>query len=127
MDYLNAYVDHFQLRERIFLNTAVTKVTLDESGRWKILTKPWKTSAGEMRRGSVLYTADIDVNLEAPVLERRYSNVHRRSSIKNFNSIVEDDESDFELPDDESDFKPSKKKNTSIASFFSPQKAKSRT
>jgi len=123
LDYLNAYVDHFQLRERIFLNTAVTKVTLDESGTWKILTKPWKTSAGEMRRGSVLYTADIDVNVEAmaPVLERRYTNVHRSSSVKTFNFTVEDDESDFELPDDESDLKPSKKKNTS---FFRPKRPK---
>lgn len=58
--YLEDYVDHFGLRRYIKLNTAVKHCELDkDTGRWKILTRDWVSTPGEMRRGSITLSNEL--------------------------------------------------------------------
>lgn len=64
IQYLNDYIDHFQLRKYIKLNTAVKDCILDkDTERWKIVTKSWASRFGEMRMGSIVFSQeDLDTN-----------------------------------------------------------------
>lgn len=58
-EYLNDYIDHFNLRKYIKLNTAVKECILDkDTGRWKIITKSWLSRRGEMKGGSIVFSQD---------------------------------------------------------------------
>lgn len=35
-DYIESYVDHYNLRPRLQLNAAVASVTLDDTGKWRL-------------------------------------------------------------------------------------------
>lgn len=53
LQYFNDYVDHFDLRERITFNTAVTDAAREADGRWKVTL-----STGEVREYDALVVAN---------------------------------------------------------------------
>eukprot|EP00551_Chaetoceros_affinis_P011692 CAMPEP_0203667768 /NCGR_PEP_ID=MMETSP0090-20130426/4542_1 /ASSEMBLY_ACC=CAM_ASM_001088 /TAXON_ID=426623 /ORGANISM="Chaetoceros affinis, Strain CCMP159" /LENGTH=790 /DNA_ID=CAMNT_0050532033 /DNA_START=111 /DNA_END=2483 /DNA_ORIENTATION=+ len=84
LNYLEEYVDHFGLRRYIKLNVAVEHCALDQNtGQWKILTKSWQSTPGEMRRGSINFS--IREPIKQPSNDnKRASYVFRQNAVPGF-------------------------------------------
>lgn len=84
LQYLEDYVDHFDLRKYIKLNTAVKHCELDEdTSRWKIRTTDWASRPGEMRRGSITLSSELPEKV-GDSNNKRASLVFRQNAVPTF-------------------------------------------